>query len=52
MITPKRLLEGAKMLALFSAIALVVWSMPERNLADVHSHGSEPLQSVIAQHRG
>ncbi|MCB1800685.1 MAG: hypothetical protein KDI82_03255 [Gammaproteobacteria bacterium] len=51
MIKPKHLLESAKMLALFSAIALVVWSMPERNLAHAQSHSGETLQPVIADHR-
>lgn len=27
----KRLIEGMKMIALFGAIALVVWSMPEHD---------------------
>ncbi len=38
----KHLVEGIKLLALFSAVALVVWSMPDRGIEHTETHLSQP----------
>ena len=37
----KHLLEGVKLLALFGAVALVVWSMPERGVEYAHQSAGQ-----------
>ena len=42
----KHLLEGVKLLALFSAVALVVWTMPDRDIEHTKAHvGQSELSS-------
>ena len=41
----KHLLEGIKLLALFSAIALVVWSMPDRGIESDDKTANPPSLS-------
>ena len=43
----KHLLEGIKLLALFGAVALVVWTMPDRDIEHTEAHVS---QSKLSSH--
>ena len=43
----KHLLEGIKLLALFGAVALVVWTMPDRDIEHTETHVS---QSKLSSH--